>query len=135
MKRFVFAYLAGMIASIPAFGMFNSVGASPWRNFNAMMATLRYTLASIIVYYAVIWIVPAAGAAIGAKVGGVRSGLLPIFRRSVVGQVFGSIAVTAMLDLVPAFGATVEGYSVPLQTLTLLVASQIICAFFAVMNG
>ena len=36
-SSFIFAYLGGVLASVPAFAMFNDVGASPYTNLDAVM--------------------------------------------------------------------------------------------------
>ena len=70
MKTFLYAYLGGLLASIPAFTMFNDVGASPLRNYQALNAQIGTSLTSMIVALATFFLLPAIGSAIGAKIGG-----------------------------------------------------------------
>jgi hypothetical protein len=129
MKTFVFAYLGGLAASAPAFAMFNDVGASPWRNFEAVYAKTSGSLQSILIYFALIWIVPAFGSALGAKIGGRQAEFHYIYGRGIGGQVAFSLLFTALLTLVPTVGTTVFGLSTPMQTIVFLMAAQIGCAF------
>ena len=59
MKTFVFAYLGGLLGSVPAYWMFSDVGASPFRNLDPLMAAHTGSLLAIVEYFALLWLVPA----------------------------------------------------------------------------
>lgn len=70
MKTLIFAYLGGLLASSLAFAMFNNVGASPFRNYEALDAKIGTSLTAIALSLFLVWVVPAFGSALGAKIGG-----------------------------------------------------------------
>lgn len=127
MKAFVFAYLGGLLASVPAFTMFNDVGASPFRNFDAIMSQIGGSLVSVVVYFALIWVVPAFGSAIGAKLGGRVPDFHRIYTRGIGGQVIFSLAFTFLLMGVDSVGNVVFGMPTAMQTAVFLMAAQIGC--------
>lgn len=131
MKKYIFAYLAGLAASIPAFTMFGNVGASPFRNFDAMMSHLGGSISSIIIYFALIWAVPALGAAIGAKLGGCGYGFQHIYGRGIAGQFAFSILFSLLIMFVPQVGNPVLSYTPSVQTIAFLMFSQIGCSISA----
>lgn len=127
MKAFVFAYLGGLLASIPAFTMFNDVGASPFRNFDAIMAKIGGSLVAIVIYFALLWIVPAFGSALGAKIGGRGADFRHIYSRGIGGQVAASIGFTLLLMFVASVESAIDGMPTTTQTVVFLMASQIGC--------
>jgi hypothetical protein len=127
MKKLIFAYLGGLLASVPAYAMFNDVGASPFRNFDAVMAKIGGSLVAIVVYYVLLWIVPALGSAIGAKMGGHAWDFRYCYSRGVGGQFAFSIIFSILIFTVPAVKDVVDNMSTSLQTAALLMFSQIGC--------
>lgn len=127
MKTFIFAYLGGLLASMPAFTIFNEVGASPFRNLDAVMAKVNGSLVSIVIYFICLWIVPAFGSAIGSKLGGSGWDFQHIYRRGIGGQFAFSIVFSILLAAVPSVGNTVLGLSTASQTTVFLMFSQIGC--------
>ena len=132
MKKFVTAYLGGLLASMPAFTMFNDVGASPYRNLDAVMSKIEGSLESLVIYFALLWVVPAFGAAFGSKVGGSGWDFRHAYSRGIGGQVAFSIGFTALLVAVPSIGKTVFGLSTSSQMAVFLMFSQIGCTLGAV---
>jgi hypothetical protein len=124
MKTLVFAYLSGLLASIPAFTMFNEVGASPFTNPEAVDT---YSILNIVTYFALIWVVPAFGASIGAKIGGRGADFHYIYGRGISGQVAFSICFSLLIMVSPAVTGVVMGLSAPGQTVLFLMASQVGC--------
>lgn len=127
MKTFVFAYIGGLLASIPAFGMFNDVGASPFRNLQALERTVFASLTSIALYFLLLWVVPAFGSALGAKIGGRGADFQYIYGRGIGGQVAFSIGFGILMMTVAAVASTVNGLSTPMQTIAFLMFAQIGC--------
>ncbi|MBU0490227.1 MAG: hypothetical protein KKA73_22675 [Chloroflexi bacterium] len=127
MKAFVFAYLGGLVASIPAFTMFDDVGASPFRNLDAIMAKIGGSLVSTIIYFTLLWIVPAFGSAIGAKIGGRGVDFRHVYSRGIGGQVAFSIGFSLLLMVVASVESMVSGMPTTMQTVVFLMVSQIGC--------
>ncbi len=127
MKTFVFAYLGGLLASVPAFGMFNNVGASPFRNLQALDRTVFASLTSVALYFFLLWVVPALGSALGAKIGGRRADFHYIYGRGIGGQVIFSIGFGVLMMTVSTVGSTVDGMSTAMQTIVFLMFSQLGC--------
>jgi hypothetical protein len=132
MKKFIFAYLGGLLASAPVFTLFNDVGASPYSNLDAVMAKIEGSIVSIVGYYVLLWVVPAFGAAIGAKLGGSGWDFQHIYKRGIGGQFAFSIGFTLLLVTVPSVGTTVFGLSTSSQMAVFLMFSQIGCTLGAV---
>lgn len=128
MKTFLYAYLGGLLASAPAYAMFNDVGASPLRNFDALFNRISGSLWSIVLYFALIWIVPAIGSTIGAKIGGRQADFNYIYGRGVGGQFLFSIGFSILLLTVPNFAGPVYGMQAAMQTLVFLMFAQIGCS-------
>ncbi|MFQ5615415.1 MAG: hypothetical protein ACE5GO_03015 [Anaerolineales bacterium] len=57
----------------------NDVGASPYCNFDAVMNVIGGSLVSIVVYFLLLWVVPAFGAALGERGKCQDISLLPLF--------------------------------------------------------
>lgn len=129
MKTFVFAYLGGMVASIPAFAMFNNAGASPFINYQALDAQINRSLTSLLIALALVWVVPAFGSALGAKIGGRQAEFHYIYGRGVGGQFIFSIVVSLLVTSTPEVRSMVMGMPLPMQTIVFLMASQIGCVF------
>jgi hypothetical protein len=127
MKTFVFAYLGGLIGSIPAYAMFNDVGASPFRNLDPVMAAHSGSLLAIIEYFALLWLVPAIGSTIGAKLAGHPYSFQYAYGRGVSGQVIFSIGFGLLMMAVPAVGSSVGAMSTSMQTVVFLMAAQVGC--------
>ena len=127
MKTFIYAYLGGLVASAPAFAMFNDVGASPFRNFDAVMSEIGGSITSIVLYFILLWIVPAFGSAIGSKLGGSDWNFQYIYRRGISGQFAFSIGFSILMMAVPTVSDTVMDMSTTLQTMAFLMFSQIGC--------
>jgi hypothetical protein len=132
MKKFVFAYLGGLLASAPAFTLFNDIGASPFSNLDAVMSKIEGSIVSIVGYFILLWVVPAFGAAIGAKLGGSGWDFQHIYRRGIGGQFTFSICFSILLAAVPSVGNTVFGLSTASQMAVFLMFSQIGCTLGAV---
>ncbi|MFQ5615412.1 MAG: hypothetical protein ACE5GO_03000 [Anaerolineales bacterium] len=128
MRTYLFAYLGGLLASLPAFTLFNEVGASPYRNFDAVMNVIGGSLVSIVVYFLLLWVVPAFGAAIGGKLGGRGAGFRYIYNRGIGGQVLFSIGFTVLMMTVPSVGDAVYAMPATTQTVVFLMAAQVGCA-------
>jgi len=124
MKTLVFAYLGGLLASIPAFTMFNNVGANPFTNPEAIDT---HSIVAIVTYFALIWIVPAFGASIGAKIGGRGADFHYIYGRGIGGQVIFSISFSLLVMGSPEIGEIVLNMTASGQTLVFLMASQVGC--------
>jgi hypothetical protein len=127
MKIFVFAYLGGLLASIPAYGMFNDVGASPFRNLDAVKALRGDSLMEIIIYFALLWVVPAFGSTVGAKLAGHPWDFQHCYRRGIGGQVVFSIGLGVLMLTVPAVAGFMASLSTPMQTAAFLMFAQIGC--------
>jgi hypothetical protein len=127
MKNFVFAYLGGLLASVPAYGMFNDVGASPFRKLDAVMASRGDSLLAIVIYFALLWVVPAFGSTIGAKLAGHPWDFQHSYGRGVGGQVTFSIGLGILMMTVPEVSGFMAGLSTPMQTAAFLMFSQIGC--------
>lgn len=127
MKTFIFAYIGGLLASIPAFGMFNDVGASPFRNLQALDRTMFASLSSVALYFLLLWVVPAFGSALGAKIGGRGADFQYIYGRGIGGQVLFSIGFGLLMMTVAAVANTVTGLSTSMQTMAFLMFAQIGC--------
>ena len=128
MKSFIFAYLGGLIASLPVYTLFNDVGASPYRNFDAVMAQIGGSLISTITYFGLLWVVPAFGSAIGAKIGGRGAEFSHIYRRGIGGQLAFSLGFSLLLMQVATVGDIVLGMPTTMQMVVFLLAAQIGCA-------
>jgi hypothetical protein len=127
MKTFLFAYLGGMIGSIPAFAIFNDVGASPFRNFQAVNSHLGSSIENILLYLALIWIVPAFASSVGAKIGGHPVNFQWIYGRGISGQIIFSIAFSLLIAFVSSVGSVVLGWPLSQQTIAFLMAAQLGC--------
>ena len=127
MKTFIFAYIGGLLASIPAFIMFNKVGASPFQNFDALYSQISNSLVSIVTYFALLWVVPAFGSTIGAKLGGHYGDFQHMYGRGIGGQFIFSIIFSIMIMTVASLGKSVMGMSTTEQMLVFLMASQVGC--------
>ncbi len=129
MKTLVFAYLGGLLASSPAFVMFNDVGASPFRNFEALDAKIGTSLTAIALSLFLVWVVPAFGSALGAKIGGRGAEFHYIYGRGIGGQVAFSIAFSLAVMFIPQVHDAIMGLSTSMQTIVFLMVSQIGCTF------
>lgn len=127
MKAFIYAYLGGLLASIPAFLLFNDVGASPFRNFDVVYQQVGNSVVSIVSYFAMLWIVPAIGSTIGAKISGHYGIFRYMYGRGVSGQFLFSVGFSILIMAVSAVGNVVLGMSTTAQTLVFLMFSQIGC--------
>ncbi len=126
MLTLLLAFIGGMLVSIPAFAMFNEVGASPFRNLETVQQ-LGGSITDIILYFALIWLLPPVGAVIGAKIGGRSAGLHYMYRRAVGGQILFSIGFSLLLTLVGSAWMSVSGMPTRMQTLAFLAVAQIGC--------
>lgn len=124
MLTLLFAFIGGMLASIPAFAMFNDVGASPFRNLGAVQTR---SISDILLYFALLWLLPPVGAVIGAKIGGRLAELNYMYRRGVSGQMLFSIGFSLLLMFVDSAWASVSGMPTSTQTIAFLAAAQIGC--------
>jgi hypothetical protein len=129
MKTFLFAYLGGLLASSPAFAIFNDVGASPFRNLEAVDASIGTSITAVIWSLVLIWVVPAFGSALGAKFGGRGAEFHYIYGRGIGGQVAFSIAFSLAMMFIPQVQDVVMGLSTSMQTIVFLMVSQIGCTF------
>lgn len=129
MKTLLFAYLGGLLASAPAFAMFNDVGASPFRNFEALDATIGTSITAVALSLVLVWVVPAFGSALGAKFGGRGAEFHYIYGRGIGGQVAFSISFSLAMMFVPQVQDAVMGLSTSMQTIVFLMVSQIGCTF------
>lgn len=129
MKTFLYAYLGGLLASIPAYVMFSNVGASPFRNFDAVMSKIGGSITSIVVYFLLILIVPALGSAIGAKLGGRGAEFHYIYGRGIGGQFIFAILFSLLIMFVPQVGGPVTGFPTSMQTVAFLAFAQVGCTF------
>lgn len=111
MKAFIFAYLAGLLASIPAFVLFNKVGASPFQNFDAVIAQIQNSIVSIVMYFALLWVVPAFGSTIGAKIGGHHGDFRKMYGSGIGGQFAFSVGFSTLIMTVTTVGSVVMGMS------------------------
>jgi hypothetical protein len=127
MKTFIFTYLGGLAGSIPAFTLFNEVGADPFKRFQAVDSQIGSSLVNILFYFALIWIVPAFCASIGAKISGHPIDFRWIYGRGISGQVAFSIAFTLLVAFVQSVGNTVLGWPPSQQTIVFLMAAQVGC--------
>jgi hypothetical protein len=127
MKTFAFAYLGGLLASAPAFAMFNDVGASPFRNLQALERTVFASITSIALYFLLLWVVPAFGSALGAKIGGRGADFQYIYGRGIGGQVSFSVGFSVLMITVATVSSTVNGLSTSMQTIAFLMFAQIGC--------
>ena len=127
MKTFLFAYFCGMLASIPAYMMFNEVGASPYRDYDLVFRNMGYSLSTVLTYYALIFFVPALGSAIGAKLGGRGAELHYMYGRGVGGQFIGAIAFGFLISWLPSLESAVLAMDAPTQTLVVLATAQVGC--------
>lgn len=127
LKTFIFAYLGGLLASTPAFLLFNDVGASPFRNFDAVYMQMENSILSIVAYFALLWIVPAIGSTIGAKIGGHHGNFRYMYSRGISGQFLFSVGFGLLITFVSAVETVVLGMPTTAQTLTFLMVSQIGC--------
>jgi hypothetical protein len=125
--RLLVAYLGGMLASIPAFAMFDHVGASPFRNFAVAQDAVGTSLSAVLFYFALIWAVPAVGSTFGAKLAGHPAGFRYMYGRGLGGQFAFSIGFSLLIMAVASFGAWVMGLPAPMQTLAFLAFSQLGC--------
>jgi hypothetical protein len=128
LKTFIFAYLGGLLASIPAYRSFDDVGASPFRNLDALDGTMFASLTSTITYLALLWVLPALGSAIGAKIGGSGADFRYMYGRGVGGQVLFSIGLGVLMMTVAVVGNTMGGLSTHMQTIAFLMFAQIGCS-------
>ncbi len=129
MKTFIYAYLGGLLASIPAFTMFNDVGASPLRNYQALDAQIGTSLTAIIVALATFFLLPAIGSAIGAKIGGRGADFHYIYGRGIGGQVVFAIAFELLVMSNPSVSRHVLPLPIPMQTVVYLMFAQLGCTF------
>jgi len=127
MKTFIFAYLGGLLASIPAFLLFNDVGASPFRNFDAVYSRISNSILSIVIYFALLWVLPAFGSVIGAKIGGHQGDFRRMYGRGIGGQFSFSIVFSILIMTVSAVGTAVLGMPTTEQMIVFLMFSQIGC--------
>ena len=127
MKRLIIAYVGGILASIPAFAMFDHVGASPFRNFAAAQDAVGSSLSSIVFYFALIWVVPAIGSTIAGKIAGHGAPFNYMYGRGVGGQIAFTIGFSLLMMVVPGFNAWVMGLAIPMQTIAMLACGQVGC--------
>ena len=127
MKAFIFAYLGGLLASIPAFTLFNDVGASPYRNFDVVYSRMDNSIVSIVIYFALLWVVPAFGSTIGAKIGGHHGDFRHMYSRGIGGQFIFSVGFSLLIMVVTAIGSVVLKMPTTAQTIAFLMFSQIGC--------
>jgi hypothetical protein len=129
MKTFVFSFFGGMIGSIPAYTLFSDVGASPFRNFQAVNSKIGGSLENVLLFFALIWLLPAFGAAFGAKLSGHPIDFQWIYGRGIGGQVVFSILFHLLLVFVCSVDHTVTGLPLSQQTIVFLMAAQLGCTF------
>lgn len=96
--------------------MFNNVGASPFRNFEALDAKIGTSLTALALSLFLVWVVPAFGLALGAKIGGRGAEFHYIYGRGIGGQVAFSLPSVAVM-FIPAVHDAVMGLSISMQTI------------------
>ena len=131
MKTFIFTYLGGLVGSIPAFTLFNNVGLSPFSNYQVVNSKIGNSLEQILLDLFLIWVVPAFGAAIGAKLGGHAYPFYWIYGHGIGGQVVFSIGFGLLIVFVASINHFVFGLPPTQQTIVFLMASQAGCTLSA----
>jgi hypothetical protein len=127
MKKLFIAYLAGMFGSIPAYLIFNNVGASPFRDLDAVSGARAGSLSAVCTYFVLIWLVPAFTSALGAKIAGCPATLRACSTRGVGGRVLFSIGLSVLMMFVNSIGAAVGGLATSFQTIVFLLFAQLGC--------
>lgn len=125
MKTFLFAYLGGLLASAPAYAMFNDVG----HNAQALDARIGTPITAVVIALGMVWVIPAFGSALGAKFGGRGAEFHYIYGRGIGGQVAFSLAFGLATIVMPQVESAMMGLSASMQTIVFLMVSQIGCTF------
>lgn len=127
MRTFLFAFLGGMLASIPAANMFANAGIGMMDNAGGMAMVNRLDLAGVIQFYTVLLLIPPIGSAIGAKLGGQWAGVHYMIGRGIGGQLTAFIILTIAFMQFPEFEASIRALSPTGQTIASLALMQIGC--------
>jgi hypothetical protein len=127
MRTFLFAFLGGMLASIPAANMFAQFNASILDSGNSMSMLNRLDIAELLQLLAALFLIPPIGSAIGAKLGGQWAGVHYMVGRGTGGQLTTFIILTIAFMQFPEFEASILALSLNGQTIASLALMQIGC--------
>lgn len=127
MRAFLFAFLGGMVGSIPAANLFASFGASIIDNATTMSMLDRFDLGEIILFYGALFLIPPIGSAIGAKLGGRGAEVHYMIGRGIGGQFIAFIFLTIAFNQFPGFEASISTLSANGETIVTLMLMQIGC--------
>jgi hypothetical protein len=127
MRAFLFAFLGGLLASIPAASMFAQYNASILDSGNSMSMLNRLDMGALIQILVVIFLLPPIGSAIGAKLGGQGSSVHYMIGRGIGGQLTAFILMTIAFMQFPEFAANIRALSPTGETIASLALMQIGC--------
>ena len=127
MRAFLFAFLGGMLASIPAASMFAQYNASPLDSGNSMSMLNRLNLVELLQFLSVLFVIPPIGSAIGAKLGGRGAEVHYMIGRGIGGQFTAFFVLTIVFIQFPGFEADVLALSRSGETIASLALLQIGC--------
>lgn len=127
MRTFFLAYIGGMIASIPIGVIFTNAGIGMLDGAGGLSMLNRMSLAEIIQFYGLMFLVPPIGSAIGAKIGGRGAEVHYMIGRGVSGQIMAYFVLLIIFLQFPGFEATLIALTPNGQTIAMLGLLQIGC--------